>query len=84
MFDDARSRRVIILGHCLLNQNTISDGTADFPSQFTELMDLLTRNHIGMIQLPCPDPSCFVSALTGETATGTSGRYLTKIHAFGI
>jgi predicted secreted protein len=58
MFDDARSRRVIILAHCLLNQNAISDGTADLPSQFTELLDLLTCNHIGIIQLPCPELLC--------------------------
>ena len=58
MFDDARSRRVILLAHCLLNQNAISDGTADFPSQFTELVELLTSNRIGMIQLPCPELIC--------------------------
>ena len=58
MFDDHRSKKVIILAHCLLNQNAISDGTADFPSQFKEIIDLLMTNHIGMIQLPCPELLC--------------------------
>ena len=28
MFTDGRSKKVIFLAHCLLNQNAISDGTA--------------------------------------------------------
>ena len=58
MFEDSRSKRVIILAHCLLNQNSISDGTADFPSQFVELIEFLMKNKIGMIQLPCPELHC--------------------------
>ena len=58
MFDDFRSKRVIILAHCLLNQNSISDGTADLPSQFNEIIELLMTNRIGMIQLPCPELLC--------------------------
>jgi predicted secreted protein len=58
MFDDHRSKKVIIVAHCLLNQNSISDGTADFPGQFTEIIDLIMTNHIGIIQLPCPELLC--------------------------
>jgi predicted secreted protein len=58
MFDDSRSKRVVILAHCLLNQNSISDGTADCPSQFDEIIELLMKNQIGMIQLPCPELLC--------------------------
>lgn len=58
MFTDSRSRRVVFLSHCLLNQNSISDGTADFPSQFDEVIDLLMKNRIGIIQLPCPEFLC--------------------------
>ena len=32
MFTDGRSRRVVFLAHCLLNQNAISDGTAEVPA----------------------------------------------------
>ncbi|MGD8726890.1 MAG: hypothetical protein PVH40_04545 [Gemmatimonadales bacterium] len=58
MFDDARSKRVVVLAHCLLNQNAISDGTADLPSQFDEIVEFLMRNRIGFIQLPCPEILC--------------------------
>ena len=58
MFDDARSKKVVLVAHCLLNQNSISDGTADFPSQFEEVIDILTINHIGLIQMPCPELTC--------------------------
>lgn len=58
MFTDSRSKKVIFVAHCLLNQNSISDGTADFPSQFSEIINLLTSNQIGLIQLPCPEFAC--------------------------
>lgn len=58
MFEDARSKRVVVLAHCLLNQNAISDGTADLPSQFDEIIELLMRSRIGLIQLPCPELLC--------------------------
>ena len=58
MFDDTRSKKVIVLSHCLLNQNSISDGTSDFPSRFNEVIELLMANDIGMIQLPCPELLC--------------------------
>ena len=58
MFDDVRSKRVVLVAHCLLNQNSISDGTADLPSQFNEIIEFLMRNHIGLIQMPCPELQC--------------------------
>ena len=58
MFDDNRSKKVVLLSHCLLNQNSISDGTADFPSQFREIIEQLMNNNIGIIQLPCPELLC--------------------------
>lgn len=39
MFQDKRSKKVIVLAHCLLNQNSLSDGTADLPGQFTEIIE---------------------------------------------
>ncbi len=58
MFDDNRSKKVILVSHCLLNQNSISDGTADLPSQFDEVIDLIRDHRIGIIQLPCPELLC--------------------------
>jgi len=58
MFNDKRSKKIIVLAHCLLNQNSISDGTADLPAQFTEVIRLLMANDIGIIQMPCPEFLC--------------------------
>ncbi len=58
MFDDSRSKRVIFVAHCLLNQNSISDGTADYPSQFADVVNLMMRERIGLVQLPCPELAC--------------------------
>jgi predicted secreted protein len=58
MFNDRRSKKVVLVAHCLMNQNSISDGTADYPSQFTALINLLIENRIGIIQLPCPELTC--------------------------
>ena len=55
MFDDCRSRRVIFLAHCLLNQNSISDGTAVYPAAFKDVLRLLMEADIGVVQLPCPE-----------------------------
>ena len=66
MFNDARSKKIIITAHCLLNQNSISDGTADLPSQFDKIVNLLMDNKIGVIQLPCPELLCLGLARRDE------------------
>ena len=58
MFSDGRSKRVIFIAHCLLNQNTISDGTAVYPAAFRGLIDALLIENIGIVQLPCPELCC--------------------------
>ena len=58
MFDDVRSKKIILVAHCLLNQNSISDGTADCPSQFAEVVGLLMASRIGIVQLSCPEMLC--------------------------
>jgi len=58
MFSDSRSKKLALVSHCILNQNAISDSTADFPSQYRQILDLLVENHIGIIQLRCPELMC--------------------------
>ena len=58
MFTDGRSKKVIFLAHCLLNQNSISDGTADFPCANNNLIIELIKNEIGIVQMPCPELHC--------------------------
>ena len=58
MFTDVRSKRVIFLAHCLLNQNSISDGTAVYPAAFEELIRMLLAQEVGIVQMPCPELCC--------------------------
>jgi predicted secreted protein len=58
MFTDARSKTIIFVAHCILNQNSISDGTANYPGTITEIIELLNKSGIGIVQLPCPELIC--------------------------
>ena len=58
MFTDGRSKKVIFLAHCLLNQNAISDGTAVCPAAFGELIQLPLDHEVGVVQMPCPELCC--------------------------
>jgi len=58
MFNDKRSKKIIFLSHCILNQNSISDGTADFPGTNNEVLKLLIRSDAGIVQMPCPELLC--------------------------
>ena len=58
MFTDIRSKKVVFMAHCLLNQNSISDGTAVYPAAFKDIINLFMDNDIGIVQLPCPELCC--------------------------
>ncbi|MFR7316696.1 MULTISPECIES: CD3072 family TudS-related putative desulfidase [Oscillospiraceae] len=58
MFTDGRSKKVIFIAHCLLNQNAISDGTAVYPAAFQELIQRLLEQDVGIVQMPCPELCC--------------------------
>jgi len=58
MFTDARSKNILFIAHCLLNQNSISDGTATYPGLVKPIVDLLLESGIGIVQMPCPELNC--------------------------
>ena len=58
MFADQRSKKIVLVSHCILNQNSISDGTADFPGTNASILKLLMKSNVGIIQLPCPELFC--------------------------
>ena len=68
LFKDHRSRKVAIIAHCILNQNSRVLGLAERSSIMTEIVELLKRNDIGIVQMPCPE----------LTYAGISRRRLTK------
>jgi len=58
VFNDARSKSLIFVAHCILNQNAISDGTADFPGHVNDILSLLNASDVGIVQMPCPELHC--------------------------
>lgn len=58
MFNDFRSKRIVLVSHCILNQNSISDGTADYPAVINEVVEYLVQSHVSILQMPCPELLC--------------------------
>ena len=54
-FDGVRSRKVVLVSHCMLNQNARITTAADFPAMFEPLVEWLKAHRIGIIQMPCPE-----------------------------
>ena len=48
MFSDKRSKKIVFIAHCLLNQNAISDGTAVYPAAFKEVITALLDADVGI------------------------------------
>lgn len=55
MFDDKRGRKIVILAHCILNQNAKLDRCAHCPGAIAELVDVLLDEGIGILQMECPE-----------------------------
>jgi predicted secreted protein len=53
MFKDERSRKIVLVAHCILNQNSRASGLAEKPGVITETVEFLARNKIGIVQMPC-------------------------------
>lgn len=60
---DERGRRVMMVSHCLLNQNTRYAGGATRPGAVSEAVDELMAAGYGIHQLPCPEQRAWGGAL---------------------
>ena len=52
-FKDVRSKKVMIVAHCILNQNSRIDTCALAPSACPKIPEYLIKNEVGIIQWPC-------------------------------
>jgi uncharacterized protein YbbK (DUF523 family) len=52
---DGRSRRVVVLSHCLLNQNTRYPGGAVCPGAVPAVLQPYLDDEAGLVQMPCPE-----------------------------
>lgn len=55
MFDDKRGKRVVVLAHCLLNQNAKLDRCAHCAGAVTAVVRVLLDEGIGMLPMDCPE-----------------------------
>jgi uncharacterized protein YbbK (DUF523 family) len=52
---DQRSRRVVVVSHCILNENVRYLGGAGRPGSVDELVDRFQDEEVGIYQMPCPE-----------------------------
>lgn len=52
---DSRSRRIVVMIECLLNQNARDDGAAVSPAMTEAVLELCQRYAAGIVQIPCPE-----------------------------
>ena len=55
MIYDVGSRKVVLVAHWVLNQDSRVSGLAQYPAVVPEIVDVLTRHNVGIVQMPCPE-----------------------------
>lgn len=50
-----RSHQIVLVAHCMLNQNSVIKGWARARGAFPQVVQMILEKGIGMIQLPCPE-----------------------------
>ena len=67
MAHDVRSRKVVVLADCILNQNSRVAGLAHYPAVVKEIVNFLVKHDVGILQMPCPE--VMYAGLKRETRT---------------
>jgi len=49
-----RSKKIIFVSHCLLNQNARPLGGEKYPGVVKDLFELFSESGVGIVQIPCP------------------------------
>jgi predicted secreted protein len=70
VFRDRRSKKVILVAHCLLNQNARIDGCAYFPGAMEEAARSVVDSGVGVLQMPCPELHCLGLDRSGRMRDG--------------
>ena len=50
-----RSKRIVFVSHCILNQNTVVEPLARSRGAYGDIVRLLVDKGIGIHQMPCPE-----------------------------
>lgn len=67
---DNRSKKVVFISHCLLNENTRYLGGAFRQAGVDELIDYLQQQGIGIVQMKCPEQKCWGGILKKDILKG--------------
>jgi uncharacterized protein YbbK (DUF523 family) len=67
---DKRSKKVMFISHCLLNENTRYLGGAFRKSGVDELIDYLQEQEVGIVQMKCPEQKAWGGVLKQEMLQG--------------
>lgn len=52
-----RSKKIVVVSHCILNANAKVSPLAMYPGVLREVMDKFIEDGTGILQLPCPESS---------------------------
>jgi predicted secreted protein len=64
--EDARSKKIILLSHCVLNQNAKVRGIATYPGSISPVSELLLQSDVGLFQMPCPEMKYYGAMRWGQ------------------
>jgi predicted secreted protein len=53
--EDKRSKKIIVVSHCIINQNSKVYGLASYPAVNISLVKFFIDNDLGILQMPCPE-----------------------------
>lgn len=78
---DERSKKVIFVAHCIINENVRFLGTAYRKSSIDEIIEQLLENEFGIIQMPCPEQVISGGSFKRQSLKmfGTEGSYMYKL-----
>lgn len=58
MFEDKRGKKILLVAHCILNQNSKIDACAHYSGAIQEVTQAILNGGVGILQLPCPELLC--------------------------
>ena len=74
-FTDARSKKVVVVAHCVLNQNARIDTCATAPAVFPKVLEALVERDVGILQYPCPELGFLGMGRQGQDCASWDGSY---------
>lgn len=63
---DIRSRKILFVSHCVLNQNAKVRGIAKYQATVKPVVELLLKSNVGIFQMPCPEMSYYGAMRWGQ------------------